>query len=81
MRSPARCRGSDGERCATAELVLAEPFAAPGSRRARLEAALELALDFHTWRALCGRGGLSDGQAVGLIAALVESAAASAPSG
>jgi AcrR family transcriptional regulator len=52
--------------------ILAEPFAAGGRRRERLNAALRAVVDFHFWRALALLG---DAEAAGLAAAFVESAA------
>ena len=61
---------------AAAKAVLAEPFALRGAGRRRLDAALDLALGFHTWQTLAPRGGLSDRRAVELMGALVEQAIA-----
>jgi AcrR family transcriptional regulator len=52
--------------------VLAEPFRARGKRRARLEAAVRAATDFHTWRALSS---LPDLEAARLGTGLIELAA------
>jgi hypothetical protein len=52
---------------AAAKHVLARGFA----RSRRLDAALELALDFRSWQTLA-RAGLSDAQAVDLAARLVD---------
>lgn len=61
---------------AAAKEALATAFAGGGARRRRrLDAALELALDFHAWQTLA-RAGLDDNQAVELTAALVEAALA-----
>ena len=49
-----------------------------GGRRARVSAAVRLALKFESWRALCREGGLQDRQAADLMATLV-AAAGSAP--
>jgi AcrR family transcriptional regulator len=54
--------------------LLAQPFRLRGRRRARLDAALRAALDFHLWRALAPLG---DDEAAELAARLVEDAAAS----
>ncbi len=43
----------------------------PGARRRRTQAALELALDFNTWRLLARRGDLSTREATELMAATV----------
>ena len=48
---------------------LAEPFRARGRRRARIEAAVRAAVDFHVWRALTPLG---DDDASELAASLVE---------
>ena len=45
-----------------------------GGSRARVSAALRLALKFESWRALCREGGLQDRQAADLMAALVATA-------
>ena len=45
-----------------------------GGSRARVSAALRLALKFESWRALCREGGLQDRQAADLMAALVDAA-------
>jgi AcrR family transcriptional regulator len=42
-----------------------------GQQRSVLGAALELALDFQTWRTLVCRGGIGDEQAVGLMVEMV----------
>jgi AcrR family transcriptional regulator len=42
--------------------------------RGKLLAALGLALDFHTWQSLTRTGGLTDEEAIDLMAALVEAA-------
>jgi AcrR family transcriptional regulator len=54
--------------------VLTEQFRAQGRRRARVEAAARVAIDFHVWRTLARLG---DADAAELAARLVESAAAS----
>jgi hypothetical protein len=51
---------------------LAQPFAARGRRRERVDAALRAAVDFHVWRALAPLG---DDEAAELAAGLVELAA------
>lgn len=58
---------------AAAKEALAAAFGGGARRRRRLDAALELALDFHAWQTLA-RSGLDDRQAVELTAALVEAA-------
>ncbi len=45
-----------------------------GGSRARVSAALRLALKFESWRALCREGGLQDRQAADLMATLVAAA-------
>jgi AcrR family transcriptional regulator len=55
-----------------ARLVLAEPFAAHGHRRERVDAATRAAVDFHLWRALAPLG---DTDATQLAAEFVELAA------
>lgn len=47
---------------------------ARGSRRRRVRAAIGHAATFHTWRSLVREQGLSDGEAVDLMAALVRAA-------
>lgn len=59
---------------AAAGRVLAAAFAAQPPRRRQLDAALQLALDFHTWQTLA-RGGLTDRQTIALTTALVAAAA------
>jgi AcrR family transcriptional regulator len=54
--------------------ILAEPLAARGRRRERVDAALRAALDFHMWQALAPLG---DTEAAELAAGLVELAAGS----
>lgn len=54
--------------CAT----LAAPFRVRGRRRARVEAAVRAATDFHTWRSLATLG---DAEAADLAAGLIELAA------
>lgn len=44
--------------------VLAAPFRARGRRRARIEAAVDLALDFRSWQLLVRRRGLSTEDAI-----------------
>jgi hypothetical protein len=51
--------------------VLAEPFGRRGRRRARLLAAIELALAFPTWQSLVRSSGLSQKDAVEAAARLV----------
>ena len=58
---------------ALAKRTLAEPFAVRGRQRRRLDAALELALDFHAWQTLA-HAGLTDRHAAELTAALIEAA-------
>ena len=60
---------------AAATKALVRGFDVDRGRRRELGAALELALDFHTWQTLA-RAGLSDGQAVELTTALVRAALA-----
>ena len=55
--------------------LLAEPFRPPGRRRARVDAAIAAAVDFHLWRSLAPLG---DAEAAELAAGLVELAAGSA---
>lgn len=57
--------------------VLAEPWGLSGRDGEILEAALALALDYETWRLLVRQRGLSDDEAIDLLAALVRSRAAS----
>lgn len=45
-----------------------------GGSRARVSAALRLALKFESWRALCREGGLQDRQAADLMATLIDAA-------
>jgi AcrR family transcriptional regulator len=52
--------------------ILAEPLARDGRSRARVDAAIAAAVDFHVWRALSPLG---DGEAAELGAGLVELAA------
>jgi AcrR family transcriptional regulator len=47
------------------------PFGTNGDQRRMLTAVITHALDIHTWRSLCRRGGLSDGEAVGAMEATV----------
>jgi AcrR family transcriptional regulator len=51
--------------------ILAAPFRARGRRRARLQAAVQLAIDFRTWQLLRRRGGLAHGEAVATAVAAV----------
>jgi AcrR family transcriptional regulator len=51
--------------------VLAEPFRVRGRRRARVEAAVALAIDFRTWQLLRRRQGLPHDEAVATAAAAV----------
>jgi AcrR family transcriptional regulator len=53
-------------------LVLAEPFRARGRRGARIEAAVRVAVEFQTWRALASLG---DREAADLAASFIEQAA------
>jgi len=55
---------------AAARHLLAAGFPGDTRQRRRLKAALELALDFHTWQTLA-HAGLTDRQAVELTTALV----------
>jgi AcrR family transcriptional regulator len=54
--------------------ILADPFCLGGRRRARVDASLRAAVDFHVWRALAPLG---DAEAAELAAGLVELAAQS----
>jgi hypothetical protein len=45
-----------------------------GQQRSVLSAALDLALDYQTWRTLGHRGGIGDEQAVGLMVEMVRCA-------
>jgi len=56
--------------------ILAEPFKAHGRRLARVEAAMRVAVAFHTWRALASLG---DEDAADVGATLVEVTAISTP--
>jgi hypothetical protein len=58
---------------AAARRVIAEGFAGRGRDRRRIDAALELALDFHAWQTLA-HARLTDRQAVALTTALVDAA-------
>jgi AcrR family transcriptional regulator len=60
---------------AVAKKTLADAFQVRQRDGKRLKAALELALDLHTWQSFA-RSGLSDRQAVTLIAALVDASLA-----
>lgn len=51
--------------------LLAEPWGLSGERRTLLEAAIGHTLEFETWRSLARRQGLTDEQAVDLMARLV----------
>jgi len=56
--------------------VLSSGWPARGGRRRVLAAAVRHAVDFATWRSLASDGGISRAQAVSLMSALAESAAA-----
>lgn len=56
---------------AAAEALAAGPGSRQGDQRKQL-AALKLALHFHTWQTLTRSGGLTNKEAAGLMAALVE---------
>jgi AcrR family transcriptional regulator len=64
---------------AEATEILATGRAARGRRRYLLDAALQHAVDFHTWRSLTADNSISRADAVGLVSALVEAAAAPRP--
>jgi len=51
--------------------TLATGWGSPPRDRRKQLAVLELALHFHTWQTLTGRGGLTNREAAGLMAALV----------
>jgi AcrR family transcriptional regulator len=55
--------------------LLLQPFAARGAQRRRLRAVLGHAVTFGTWRSLCVEQGLSDREAVEVMAALALSVA------
>jgi AcrR family transcriptional regulator len=55
--------------------VLLRPFAAKGDGRRRLRAVIGHAVSFWTWRSLCIDNGLSDREAVDLMAGLVVASA------
>jgi len=59
----------------TAEILTAG-WGARGRRRRVLKAAIGHAIDFHTWRSLTASGEITRTEAVGLVIALVEAAAA-----
>jgi AcrR family transcriptional regulator len=65
--------GGRGRYLEAARRILAEPRAGDGRGRARVDAAIAAAVDFHLWRALSPLG---DGDAAELAAGLVELAAA-----
>lgn len=67
---------ADDERARVA--VLATGFRARGRTARRLEAALAHALHVRTWESLCVAGGLSDAEAIDLMAATVLAATAPA---
>lgn len=56
--------------------VLAAAWEERGERRRLLTAALDLALDFQTWRTLVRRGEIGDGQAIELMVEMVRCAMA-----
>jgi AcrR family transcriptional regulator len=60
-----------------AVVVLAAGRSNRGRKRTVLVAALRHALDFQTWRSLTGSGRITRGEAVALVGALVDGAAAS----
>jgi AcrR family transcriptional regulator len=62
---------------AEATEVLAAGRASRGRKRTILVAALRHALDYQTWRSLTGNGRLTRGEAIVLVSALAEAAAAS----
>lgn len=55
--------------------LLGDGWGARGGRRRRLDAAIDLAIDFGTWRRLVRTGGLPDRSAVDLMTDLVTAAA------
>jgi AcrR family transcriptional regulator len=59
--------------------TLLQPFAARGAHRRRLRAVLGHAVKFATWRSLCVEQGLSDREAVDVMAALAQSVASDGP--
>jgi AcrR family transcriptional regulator len=63
---------------AEAAEILAAGWPARGRRRRLLDAALQHAVDFHTWRSLTASNRITRAEAAELVAALVEAAAASA---
>jgi AcrR family transcriptional regulator len=65
--------GGRGRYLEAVRRILAEPLAGDGRGRARVDAAIAAAVDFHLWRALSPLG---DGDAAELAAGLVELAAA-----
>ena len=54
--------------------VVVRAFRLRGARRDRLSAAVELALDFETWRTLIQRRGMDPAAAIDLLAGMVQSA-------
>ncbi|MCU1676667.1 MAG: TetR/AcrR family transcriptional regulator [Frankiales bacterium] len=60
--------------------ALATAFRAKDRAKARLAAALAHALHVGTWESLCGRGGLTDSEAVDVMTAAVLAALQSSPS-
>jgi AcrR family transcriptional regulator len=67
---PAELRRGLEERDAGLRDLLLAPFAARGLRRRRLTAVLGHAVSFQTWRSLCVKQGLSDGDAVEAMTSL-----------
>lgn len=76
---PAKVRRENEDTDAHLRDALLQPFAARGARRRRLRAMLGHAVKFATWRSLCVEQGLSDREAVEVMAALAQSVASDGP--
>jgi AcrR family transcriptional regulator len=72
---PAKTRHENEETDAHLRDTLLQPFAASGAQRRRLRAVLGHAVKFPTWRSLCVEQGLTDREAVEVMAALALSVA------
>jgi AcrR family transcriptional regulator len=67
---PDRTRRENEDTDARLRDTLLQPFGARGAQRRRLRAVLGHAVKFATWRSLCVDQGLTDREAVGVMAAL-----------
>jgi len=76
---PAKVRHENEDTDAHLRDTLLQPFAARGAQRRRLRAVVGHAVKFATWRSLCVEQGLSDRDAVDVMASLARYVASDGP--